>query len=176
MRQSPARPARLLTLGLIGAAGSWAVLVAWIRAGEHPPPVPWSVAGVLAVAAGVLLVAGWQVRRWVRQGQQLAAGTPVQRRELDPLTAARTFTLAVASAHAGAILAGWYTGQSLAEFADVPAGRGGRLLWTLAAAGVSLLLSLSGLLVQRWCRVPPDEPGGMGEGGQTAATDPPSTR
>lgn len=157
MRPTQARPLRLVVLGVGAAAFAWALLLIWIDGGGHTPRVPWTVPPVLGVAASVVLIAGLPVRRWVAQGRRLAAGEVVDRRRLDPIVAARTLLLAVASAHAGAVLAGWYAGQALAEFADVPAGRSARVAWALAAAGASLVLALCGLLVQRWCRIPPED-------------------
>ena len=64
---------------------------------------------------------------------------------------------AKAAAYGGAVLIGWYAAQALAVLPDIVGARRTRLLMAalcfLAAVGVAG----AGLLVQRWCRLPPGE-------------------
>jgi len=145
------KPARLVTVVLItfvSGAVSWLVLRIWVGRGGDPPPLPWTaLAGTVALAIAVV-AAGLPVRRWQHGRRD---------RPLDPLVAARTVVFAKAAAYGGAVLIGWYAAQALAVLPDIVGARRTRLLMAalcfLAAVGVAG----AGLLVQRWCRLPPDE-------------------
>jgi hypothetical protein len=117
-----------------------------------PLPLPWTaVAGTAALAVAVVSL-GVPVRRWVAGRRD---------RPLDPLYVARAFVLAKAAAYGGALLAGWYAGQALALLPDVVGTRRTKLLMALLAVVAAIAVSVAGLVVQRWCRVPPsddDEP------------------
>ena len=145
------KPARLVTVVLIAfvsGAVSWLALRIWVGRGGDPPPLPWTaLAGTVALAIAVV-AAGLPVRRWQHGRRD---------RPLDPLVAARTVVFAKAAAYGGAVLIGWYAAQALAVLPDIVGARRTRLLMAalcfLAAVGVAG----AGLLVQRWCRLPPDE-------------------
>lgn len=116
-----------------------------------PPAVSWLV--VLAIALGVG-AAGWNVRQYTRG----------KRPRLDPLLAARTVVLATAAAYTGALLSGWYAGHILLVLPDLAfAGRREVAVASTIAMLATITLAVTGLVVERWCRVPPPEdpePGG----------------
>ncbi len=149
---TPARPLGLLITGIVATVLGWLALDTWSGRGGDPPPLPWTaIAGTVALALAVV-AAGLPVRRWVQGSRE---------RPLDALVAARTVVFAKAAAYAGALLAGWYAAQGLALLPDLVGSRVTHLVLagiaTLAAVG----LAVAGLVVQRWCRVPPqddDEP------------------
>jgi len=131
-----------LGAGLVG----WFAWTTVVRQGGLPPSVPWTVAAVLVLLAGIVLRLGLAVRQYQRG----------KRPDLDPIRAARTAVLGKASAYTGALLAGWYGAQTLVlllDLANEPM-RTGALsagLATLAAVGLAVV----GLVVERFCRLPP---------------------
>jgi hypothetical protein len=72
--------------------------------------------------------------------------------------------LAKAAAYAGAALAGWYAAQALVIVPDVVGVRRTRFALAVLATLAAVAVSGAGFVVQRWCRVPPDDeeagPGG----------------
>jgi len=114
--------------------------------GGLPPSVPWLVVAVEVLIAAVVLAMGWAVRQFLRG----------RRPDLDPIRAARTAVLAKASCYTGALLAGWYGGQTIVLVADLATpGNGGRAVAAGIATGGALVLAGVGLLVEWFCRVPP---------------------
>lgn len=138
----------LLALTAVVAAVTWIALDALLDRGTAPPQVPWLVAAVEVVIAGVVLSMGWAVRQFLRG----------RRPDLDPIRAARTAVLAKASCYTGALLAGWYGGQALALVTDLAVpGNGGRAAAAGVAAAGAVVLAVVGLVVERFCRVPPPD-------------------
>lgn len=150
----------LLALAAVVAAVTWIVLDVLVDNGTAPPQVPWLVAAVEVVIAGVVLAMGWAVRQFLRG----------KRPGLDPIRAARTAVLAKASCYTGALLAGWYGGQALALVTDLAVpGNGGRAAAAAVATGGAVVLAVVGLVVERFCRVPPPDEGAVR--GDEAAPD-----
>ena len=147
-RVSPARAGQAVVIALVSTAASWLLLDTLTSSGREPLPLPWTaIAGTAALAAAVVSL-GLPVRRWVAGRRD---------RPLDPLFAARAFVLAKAAVYGGAVLAGWYAGQALALLPDVVGTRRTKLLLALVAVIAAIAVSVAGLVVQRWCRVPPDD-------------------
>ena len=145
---TPARPLVVLLIGLVATAAAWFGLDLWDSRGGLGPPLPWTAAlGTLVLCAGVI-AAGLPVRRWVAGRRE---------RPMDPLAAARTVVLAKAAAYGGALLAGWYAGQALILLPDLVGVRRARFVVAVFCAVSAIALAVSGLLVQRWCRVPPSD-------------------
>jgi len=136
-----------VVLAFLGAGiAGWLVWSVVVGRGGLPPSVPWTVAAVLTLIAGIVLRLGLQVRQYQRG----------KKPDLDPLRAARTAVLGKASAYTGGLLAGWYGAQLLvllADLANEPLRAG-----ALAAGGATLaavVLAVVGLVVERFCRLPP---------------------
>ncbi len=154
---TPTRPRVLLAL-VLGAA----VLVAGVLLLAEPtlPAVPWTLPAALAVVAAGLLAAALSFRRRLR-------GAPGAR-PYDPLHAARMVVLAKACSHAGALLAGGYVGVAVALLlrSSSPERRTDAALSGLSALAALAVLAV-GLLLERFCRVPPDDgPDGTAGGGR----------
>lgn len=134
----------------------------WATRNSLPAPV-LSVLGLLTVAliSGATLFLGLRVRRW-QQGNR--------DRELDPIAAARTLVLAQANAYAGSLLLGWHAGIFLDQAPLWSLRPGHSPTWASLAmiAGGVLMISV-GLLVERFCRLPPDD--SKGNGGTPADPD-----
>ena len=140
-----------LLLTAVGVAvATWIVLHSLDQRGTPPPNVPWLVVVVELGIAVVVFVLGWHVRQYL-QGK---------RPNLDALRAARTVVLAKASCYTGALLAGWYGGHVLALLTgtDEP-GNGGRAVSAGVAMAGGVVLTVVGLVVERFCRIPPPEAG-----------------
>lgn len=153
MTRTPWR--RLLLVAVVVAAVAAGVLRIAESRGATVLPVPPLSSVVVLLIGGVVVSLGWAVRQYTRG----------KRPALDPLLAARTVVLATASAYTGALLSGWYAGHVLLVLGDL-AIDGRRDV--AVSAGTSLvctvLLTVAGLVVERWCEVRPPEDDGPGTG------------
>lgn len=150
---TPHAGVRVTTLVIAGLATT---VLAWLGlrtfAGSGSPDSGWAGLVAMVFLVGGLLVAGWQMRQ-VRDGKALPSITP--------LRAARTLVLGQAGALTGAVLAGWYLANLLVLLPDSDVESQRARLWPFLAHVVgAVVLALSGLLVQRWCRVRPRDGGG----------------
>jgi Protein of unknown function (DUF3180) len=143
---TPVRFRGILLAALIVGIGGWALLDARQSAGGSPLPLPWTAPAGVLIVAGVVLVAGLEVRRWV---------TGRRSQPLDPLAAARIAVLAKAGAYTGGGLLGWYLAQAFVLLPDLVGDRATRFVLGLASALSAACLATAGLLAQRWCRRPP---------------------
>lgn len=151
---TPMRPTRLLLIALVVGVVAWSLLRLLEASGSLPLPLPWTAPAGMVVIAVAVLVAGWPVRRWTRGDRT---------RRLDALRAARTLVLARAAAYSGSALVGFYLAQGVLVLPDLAVEVRRERLWlALVAAGAAMLMVASGVLVERWCRLPPgdedDEP------------------
>lgn len=148
------RPLWLAVIVLIAAVAGWVATVLTNRFGLPTPALPYSTLITLGLVVVIVLVLGLRVRRW-RDGDR--------DRELSPILAARTLVLAQASAYAGALLLGWHAGVALDAVIALAYGAGaGLLALPLALIGGSAVMVVIGLVVERFCRIPPqdgNEPG-----------------
>ena len=149
------RVGSLVLVTVVTTLIGWLVVVGLERRGTYLPQVPWVVDVALVGLAGAVFWAGWAVRSYLKG----------RRPSLDPLRAARTLVLAKAAALTGSLLTGWYLAQVVAVLGDlaIEARRDKSI-----AAGVAVLcaavLAVVGLVVERFCQVPPEEPDGPGGG------------
>lgn len=140
----------MILLGALATAAGWLGLDLWNSRGGMAPPLPWTAAlGTLGLGAAVV-AAGLPVRRWVAGRRE---------RALDPLVAARIVVLAKAAAYGGAVLVGWYAAQGLILLPDLVGDRRTRFVVAAICTLTAIALAVAGLIVQRWCRVPPSEDG-----------------
>lgn len=144
----PTRIAPLIALFVIGGLIGWGVVALTDRAGSTAPQVPWTSVGALLVVAVVLLVLANSTYRAIhREG-----------RRMEPRRAVSYLLLAKASALVGAVIAGGYLGFGL-QFVDqlsAPLPQQ-RLIRSLAAAVMGVVIVIAGLLLERACRVPKDK-------------------
>jgi hypothetical protein len=141
----PQLAAIALVIGLL----SWLGWRLYLNAGNLLGPASWVSAIMLVAMAALVVGAGLPVRRFLR-GEA--------RKPLSPIRAARTLVLAQAAALTGSGVFGWYAAQVAHAFDDLDLPGYRDLLWRLLALCVaSLVLTSSGMLTQRMCRVdPPD--------------------
>lgn len=149
------RPLWLVVIVVIAAAAGWAVTVLTNRFGAPTPALPYSALITLGLVVLVVLVLGLRVRSW-RNGNR--------ERALNPILAARTLVLAQASAYAGALLLGWHAGVLVDALIALAYGASAGLLALPAVLiGGSAAMIAMGLVVERFCRIPPDDRGGPGK-------------
>jgi hypothetical protein len=147
----PARLRGVLLAAIAVGVATWAVLDALQSAGGSAPlSTPWTAPAGILILAGVVLLAGLEVRRWV---------TGRRERRLDPLVAARVAVLAKAAAYTGGMLIGWYLAQAVVVLPDLVGNRRTRFIMSLISALTAVALAVAGLLAQRWCKRPDDEEG-----------------
>lgn len=145
----PSRPGLLVGLGVVAAALTWAGLRVWVARAHAEPELMWRTTLTIGLLAAAILGIGWPVRQWVNGDRS---------RQIDALRAARTAVLAKAGAVAGALLVGLFLGYGVHFLPTVAiAARRSQLIVSVADLLAAVLLLVAGLLVERWCRVPPDE-------------------
>jgi len=139
----------LLLLGACVTVLGYLMLQIWTGRGGATPPASWGSLLVLVASSGGVILAGLPVRRFLRG----RASKP-----LNPLRAMRTAVLAQASAMAGAVVAGWYLAQLLAQLPDFDVASRRALVWKLAALATGgVLMAISGCVAQSMCRLDPDQ-------------------
>lgn len=124
----------------------WPVLRALEANGVYLPAVPWLVDVAIVALAAIVFWLGWTVRAYQKG----------DRPSLDGLRAARTLVLAKAAALTGALLGGWYFAQVLLVLPDLAIeARRDKALAALIAFVCAAVLSVVGLVVERFCQLPP---------------------
>ncbi|MCU1573890.1 MAG: hypothetical protein JWO93_1972 [Micrococcaceae bacterium] len=148
----------LAVVALVSGAVGWGVTLLANRLGWATPSLPLSSLLTMGVMGAFVLILGFQVLRW-RNGKR--------DRPLNPILAARTVILAQAYAYAGAVLFGWHGGILADQLPTVALRTNLSVVWSAAAivAG-GLLMVVIGLVVERFCRIPPEDgapPAGPGQ-------------
>lgn len=148
----------LVVLAALGAVLGW-MIVSWWESAVGPLRVPLSHAVMFLGLAMALLWAGWPVKQW---------NSDKRENPLDPLRAARVVALARTCSRAGALFCGWLVGHCVWLLPDITLdARLWACLRTAAVALAALVLAIVGVLVERWCTLPPDD--GVSGGGEAAA-------
>jgi hypothetical protein len=110
------------------------------------PGAAWVEIFAVLLLAGLVFAAGWSVRAYLRGDKP----------DLDALRAARTFAMAKAAAYTGALLAGRYVAHVLVVLPDLEARRDQAIASGVAALA-AVALSGAGVLVEKFCQIPPPE-------------------
>ncbi|MEQ4519930.1 DUF3180 domain-containing protein [Pseudarthrobacter sp. B907] len=160
-------PLVLLVIGVgLAAAGWFATLMAG-RYSLATPVLPLTGLVTMGVIVVLTLVLGIRVLRW-RNGKK--------KKMLNPILAAWTLVLAQACAYTGAMLLGWHAGIFLDQLRLWNVRSGQAITWqTLIMAGGALVMIVVGLVVERFCRIPPEDgeadgtPGLQGKRGKPKA-------
>lgn len=144
--------ARSVVLSGVGALGvCYPLLRWWSGSGRVLPQNSWAGAALLVLVAASLLAAAWQIRSYVQDRPGARRPTPQFGRGV--LVASR------ASAVAGGLATGWYLAQALVRLANAGVSDHQRSAAILAGALTlaSILLAVTGLVGQSWCRIPPED-------------------
>lgn len=143
------RPRHLLTMLAAAMLVSSLLWYFYARTGAILPGPTWLTPVVLVVLVALVLWSGWQVRAYQRG---------VRRAGFSALRAARILSLAQAAALTGAAVSGWYLGHLAILLPDrdlTPYAR--QVVPLLVTIAVGVVLAVTGLVVQRWCRLPEDD-------------------
>lgn len=163
----PINPLRLLLIGLILTIAGWAATALTNRYGMATPVLPATALATMGVIVAITLILGIRVLRWRNSNRD----STKKKTALNPILAARTLVLAQACAYAGAVLLGWHSGIFLDQLRVWSLRSDQGITWlALAMAGGGLTMIVVGLLVERFCKLPPEDGETPGEGhrGHTA--------
>jgi hypothetical protein len=152
----PVNPFLLIIVALVLAIAGWFATLLTNRYSLATPLLPPTGLVTMGVIVVLTLVLGIRVLRW-KNGKK--------KKLLNPILAAWTLVLAQACAYTGAVLLGWHAGifLDLLRLWSLRSDEG--ITWlALAMAGGGLAMIIVGLVVERFCRIPPED--GDGEGGQ----------
>ncbi|MDJ0354998.1 DUF3180 domain-containing protein [Paenarthrobacter sp. PH39-S1] len=143
------RPVWLAVIALVSGAAGWVATVLANRASLPTPVLPLSSLLTMGIIVAMTVVLGLRVRSW-RNGKR--------DRVLNPILAARTWVLAQACAYAGALLFGWHVGILLDQLPTIALRSNLTVIWlALAMVGGSVVMVAVGFIVERFCRLPPDD-------------------
>jgi Protein of unknown function (DUF3180) len=146
----PIRPLLLLGITVLLALVGWFATLLAGRYGLGTPVLPLTGLVTMGVIVVLTLVLGIRVLRW-RNSEK-------RKKPLNPFVAVWTLVLAQACAYTGAVLLGWHAGIFLDQLRLWSVRSGQALTWqALAMAGGGLAMIIVGLLVERFCRIPPED-------------------
>jgi hypothetical protein len=137
-------------LALVGGGLGWLIEVALVSAGAAVLLPPVSLPVALVGISALVLAAGWPIRQAVHG----ASGHRV-----DPFRAMRVVLLAKASTLAGSLLGGAAVGVAIYLASRPVLPSASSFATTLLSVGGAIILIVCGLLVEHWCRVPPEDDG-----------------
>ncbi|TLM88094.1 DUF3180 domain-containing protein [Pseudarthrobacter sp. NamE5] len=150
----PINPLRLLLIGFILAVAGWSATVVTSRYSMATPVLPATALATMGVIVTITLILGIRVLRW----RNSLKDSTKKKTVLDPLLAARTLVLAQACAYAGTVLLGWHVGIFLDQLRIWSLRSDQGITWlALAMAGGGLVMIVVGLLVERFCKIPPED-------------------
>jgi len=155
-------PLSIAACAVVGLAVGLLAQFARSTWGLAPLVPPVSLAATLAVIAVVLLVLGIALHRAVRHRE----------RQVNPFHAVRLLAGARAGMFGGALFAGFAGGlalQLLSRSVPAPPSTWWPILLVL---GAGIVLTVCGIIVERLCRIPPDEPEADGENDSAADLSP----
>jgi MFS family permease len=147
-RLRPMSPAALSIWAVVGLVAGWVFHRLADRGTGVPPQVPWLQPLALFLVAAILAGTAWSTRRTISQHPG----------RLSPHQAVNRLVLARACAYVGALAAGVYIGYAVSWLGVTSSDLAGQRAFRSACAGVAgILIVVGGLLLERACRVPPDE-------------------
>ncbi|WP_320537247.1 DUF3180 domain-containing protein [Pseudarthrobacter sp. IC2-21] len=153
----PISPGRLLLIGVALTVAGWSATVVTTRYSLATPVLPVTALATMAVIVVITLILGIRVLRW--------RNSTKRKKALDPILAARTLVLAQACAYAGTVLLGWHVGIFLDQLRIWNLRSDQGITWVaIAVAGGGLVMIVVGLLVERFCRIPPEDTDAAGDG------------
>jgi hypothetical protein len=142
-------PWLLLVICVALAGAGWFATMLTNRYSLATPVLPLTGLITMGVIVAVTLVLGIRVLRW-RNGKK--------KKMLNPILAAWTLVLAQACAYTGTVLLGWHAGIFGDELRLWNLRSNQAITWqALAMAGGGLIMIVVGLVVERFCRIPPED-------------------
>lgn len=157
----PINPLRLMLIGLVLAVAGWVATLLTNRYSMATPVLPATALATMGVIVAITLILGIRVLRWRNSNRDPQKKKTV----LNPILAARTLILAQACAYAGTVLLGWHAGIFLDQLRVWSLRSDQGITWlALGMAAGGLAMIVVGLLVERFCRIPPEDTETPGEG------------
>lgn len=148
-------PLVLFIIGLAVGVLGWLAALLTTRYSLNTPVLPLNGLITMGVIVVLTLVLGVRVLRW-RNGNKT--------KMLNPILAAWTLVLAQACAYTGSVLLGWHAGIFTDQLRLWNLRSDQTLAWqAVAMASGGLVMIVVGLVVERFCRIPPED----GEGEST---------
>ena len=159
-------PLVLLLIGTAVAVLGWLAALLTTRYSLNTPVLPLPGLITMSVIVVLTLVLGIRVLRW-RNGDK--------KKMLNPFLAAWTLLLAQAGAYTGSVLLGWHAGIFVDQLRLWNLRSDQTLAWqALVMAGGGLVMIAVGLMVERFCRIPPEDGDGDATPGLTEKRKPKS--
>jgi hypothetical protein len=147
-RLRPMSPAVLCTWTAIGLVAGWLFHLVSDQGTGLPPQVPWAQPLALFLVAAILVGTALSTRRTIAQHPA----------RLSPQQAVNRLVLARACAYVGALAAGVYIGYAVSWLGIDSTELAGQRAFRSACAGVAgILVVAGGVLLERACRVPPED-------------------
>lgn len=145
------RPGLLFTTGIIGLIVSFGFNFTWESTGHSLPALPWPAIIGMIVLSIVLFVLGWPIKKY-NDGDRS--------KDIDQLKAAKVAMLAKAAALAGSVLTGWYLGTAVYFMVSAAGLRVSTGVGMLVAVIAAAILMITGIVVESFCKLPPDDTSG----------------
>ncbi len=159
-------PLVLFIIGLAVGVLGWLAALLTTRYSLNTPVLPLNGLITMGVIVVLTLVLGVRVLRW-RNGNK--------KKMLNPILAAWTLVLAQACAYTGSVLLGWHAGIFIDQLRLWNLRSDQTLAWqAVAMAGGGLVMIVVGLVVERFCRIPPDDSEGESAPGRQEKRKPKS--
>ncbi len=132
---------------MFGALAGWLIVITANALDLTPPTVPWTAPAGLALVAGLVGGLAYSTHQRIQ----------VRRERMESQRAVAFLVLGKASALGGAVVAGGYLAYALLFVARLEAaGPRDRVIGAGFAALAGLALMITGLLLERACKVPGD--------------------
>jgi len=143
----PTRLSNLLAVAVVGGVCGFALVPIATEVGGTAPRIEWTSVAILVAIALMLALLAYSTHRTVHR----------ERRRIDPRRAVNLLLLAKAGALVGAFVAGGYLGFILhfVDSLEIPLPRE-RVIRGFSAAVAGVAIVISGVLLERACRVPTD--------------------
>ena len=142
-------PVTVLVFGLVGVAVGFVLEVGLASAGQPVLIPPYTLAITLVAAAAIVVALAVPIRRAIH-------GT--SKNAINPFRAMRVVVLAKASSLVGSLIAGFAVGVVIFLLSRPVVADVGSLWLSVAGALAGVVLLVAGLVAERMCTLPPDEP------------------
>jgi lysylphosphatidylglycerol synthetase-like protein (DUF2156 family) len=146
-RLRPMSPAALCTWAVLGLIAGWLFHRILYGGARFAPMVSWAQPTALLLVAAILLGTTHSTRRSVQQRDE----------RIPPHHAVNRLVLARACAYVGCLMAGAYFGYAVSWFGVDSELAAERAIRSSVAGVTGLLVVAAGLLLERACRVPPED-------------------
>ena len=146
-RLRPMSPAALYAWAAVGLVVGWLFHRVLYGGARFAPMVSWAQPTALLLVAAILVGTARSTRRSIRQGDV----------RISPHHAVNRLVLARACAYVGCLMAGGYFGYAVSWFGVDSELATERAVRSSLAGVAGLLVVGAGLLLERACRVPPED-------------------